>query len=216
LIQTNHQVNLLGGAGYHGSVNKNILSPGYRAFADLRSTSSDKKTGGHFHNLDNFSPNQLTPSFNSNIFHPDLAGSFAGSDNYNGNNNTAMLMDSDMNGDQKVNQLKRDLLESNETMESFKKSLEELQSQIRYKENQFHTAIKQKEDLIQLNQNVIEELRRTNDLIEIKAKTCLNDFNVVNEEKSRFVQENSKFSQKITELMNEEASYQVTSPPIQI
>lgn len=57
-----------------------------------------------------------------------------------------MLLDSDMNGDQKVTQLKRDLLESNETMESFKKSLEELQSQIRYKENQFHLAIKQKED----------------------------------------------------------------------
>ena len=45
-------------------------------------------------------------------------------------------------------QLKRDLLESNELMESFRKSLEELQSQIRYKENQFHLAIKQKEDLI--------------------------------------------------------------------
>lgn len=56
----------------------------------------------------------------------------------------------------------------------------------------------------------MEELRRTNDLLNIKANTCHNDFNVVNEEKSRFVQENSKLSQKITDLMNEEASYQVT------
>ena len=54
----------------------------------------------------------------------------------------------------------------------------------------------------------MEELRNNNELLEIKAHTLQNDFNVVNEERGRLLQENLKLSNKISEMMDEQASFQ--------
>ena len=112
-----------------------------------------------------------------------------------------------MNNENLISKLKRDLSISKEKQESFKKAYEDLQSQTKYKENQFYVSLKQKEDLISLNNNVIEELKTSNELLGIRANTNENEFNIVNEEVRRSKLENKKMSEKINELMTQQQNF---------
>lgn len=100
--------------------------------------------------------------------------------------------------------LKNELFNAKEELEFFKKKSEDLESQMRYMESQYTISLKQKEDLLSINQSVLEKTREDQEVKNIKFQTSQGTSKVLSEELIHLHSERDSLSSKIADLLKDQ------------
>ena len=94
-----------------------------------------------------------------------------------------------------------------EEIDLLRKRVEELEQELVYTQNQFKIQLKQKEDLISLNQNALERARIDSESKNIKSKRIESTYSALEQELNEAKREKETLTKKVAELLKEQDNF---------